>query len=193
VTRFLRQVAAYLPLIDPAELDVVDLVTLIHLRSFAPATYRLLAQSKRMLTGSELLPEEAPFRNILQGRVMRECGDVCDEVQDGIIELFPALHDNSSDVPGSVRAKLDVVSRAVAKRVSAAEYFDRYFLLGLPITDVSDVTAQDGLRAIARGEPSEARMAVEERIHAEDPAAVGAALRKLARFTETDNFLVLQQ
>jgi hypothetical protein len=40
VNRFLGQVAAYLPLIDPAELDLVDLLTLIHLRSFVPSLRR---------------------------------------------------------------------------------------------------------------------------------------------------------
>ena len=36
VGRFLRQAAAYLPMVDPGELDVVDFLALTHLRSFAP-------------------------------------------------------------------------------------------------------------------------------------------------------------
>jgi hypothetical protein len=191
VNRFLRQVNVYLPLIDPAELDLVDLLTLIHLRSFAPATYRLLAQSKRTLTSRELLPPytEAPFRRILRTRVTDECGDVSDEVYAGIVELFPALQDISDGVTESIQAKLELPPREEVKRVSVAEYFDRYFLLGLPITEASDAAVRDALRAIARDEPSEARTAIEDRIHAEEPSAVSAALRKLARFTETDNLL----
>ena len=170
VNRFLRQVAAYLPLIDPAELDLVDLLTLIHLRSFAPATYRLLARSKAALTSAEPAPDL--FREALDRCVQSECGDVRDEVKAAVTGLFPALHDNSGDVTGSIRVKVDFFPRQEAKRVSVAEYFDRYFLLGLAIMDVSDVTARDALRAIACGEPSDARTAIEERIHAEDPAAV---------------------
>jgi hypothetical protein len=187
VNRFLRQVAAYLPLIDPAELDLVDLLTLIHLRSFAPATYRLLARSKAALTSAEPVPDL--FREALDRRVQTECGDVRDEVIAAVNGLFPALQDNSGEATGSIGVAMDFFPRQEAKRVSVAEYFDRYFLLGLAITDVSDATARDALRAIARSEPGDARTAIEERIHAEDPAAASAALRKLARFTETDDFL----
>jgi hypothetical protein len=187
VNRFLRQVAAYLPLIDSAELDLVDLLTLIHLRSFAPATYRLLARSKAALTSNE--PAADLFREALDRCLQGECGDVRDEVKAAVIGLFPALQDNAGHMSGSIRGILDFFPRQEAKRVSVAEYLDRYFLLGLAITDVSDATARDALRAIACGEPSGARTAIEERIHSGDPAAVSAALRKLARFTETDGFL----
>jgi hypothetical protein len=186
VNRFLRQVAVYLPLIDPAELDLVDLLTLIHLRSFAPATYRLLARSKAALTSAGTVP--GLFREALDRCLQGECGDVRDEVRTALTALFPALHDNS-DAPGNVQADLELPSRREGKRVSVAEYFDRYFLLGLAITDIPDAKARDALRAIARGELSESRAAIEKRIHAEDPAAVSAALRKLARFTETGDFL----
>jgi hypothetical protein len=187
VNRFLRQVAAYLPLIDPAELDLVDLLTLIHLRSFAPTTHRLLARSKAALTSAEPAPDL--FRQALDWCIQGECGDVRDEVQAALATLFPALQDNSGNVTSSIRVKMDFFARQKAKRVSVAEYFDRYFLLGLAITDVSDATARDALRAIARGEPSDALTTIEKRIDAEDPAAVSAALQKLARFTETDNLL----
>lgn len=189
IKRFLRQVAAYLPLIDPAELDLVDLLALIHLRSFAPETYRLLARSKATLTSTTELAL-APFREALDRCVQSECGDVREEVQAALTGLFPALQDSSGDVAGNIKAKLGLFPRVEGKRISVAEYFDRYFLLGLAITDVPDVTARDALLAIARDKPSDARTAIEERLDAEDPAAVSVALRKLARFTAaTDNFL----
>lgn len=188
VNRFLRQVAAYLPLIDPDELDLIDLLALIHLRSFAPATYRMLARSKQVLTSSELLDAESSFRMTLYKRVTSECGDAFDEVWAGITELFPVLQENSGETARSIRVKLEVFPREKGKRVSIAEYFDRYFLLGLPITEVSDATAREALHAIASGELCEARTTIEERIHADDPAAVSAALRKLARFTEAGGF-----
>jgi hypothetical protein len=43
VGRFLRQAAAYLPMVDPGELDVVDFLALTHLRSIAHATDRVIA------------------------------------------------------------------------------------------------------------------------------------------------------
>jgi hypothetical protein len=187
VNRFLRQVTAYLPLIDPAELDLVDLLTLIHLRSFAPATYRLLARSKATLTSAQ--PAPALFREALDSYVQSECGDVRDEVQASLAGLFPALQDASDEVARITQAKLDLVSREKHKRVSAAAYFDRYFLLGLPINDIHDVTVRDALHAIANNELNEARTTLEKRIRPDDPAAASAALRKLARLSETDDAL----
>jgi len=67
--------------------------------------------------------------------------------------------------------------------VSAAEYFDRYFLLGLPRNDIADSTARDVLGAIARDELTPARTAAETMIAGEDEAAADAVIRKLARFT----------
>jgi hypothetical protein len=183
VGRFLGQLTAYLPLVDPAELDLVDLLTLVHLRSFAPATYRLLSRSRASLTSTELLPADAPLRETLDERVTSECGDFCAEVHAVLTEVFPVLRDTSGDTGKSIRAKLDIQFREESRRVCVAEYFDRYFLLGLPVTDISDSIAREALHAIARDERNDARTRVEEKLTDEDPAAASIVVRKLTRLT----------
>jgi predicted KAP-like P-loop ATPase len=189
VGRFLGQLTAYLPLIDPAELDLVDLLTLVHLRSFAPATHRLLSRSKALLTSTELLPAGAPLREALDARVNSECGDFCTEVLGVLTEVFPVLRDTSGDADKSIRAKLDIQLREESRRVSVAEYFERYFLLGLPVTDISDSVAREALRAIARDERNDARTRVEEKLADEDPAAASIVVRKLTRLTRAGDVI----
>jgi hypothetical protein len=181
VGRFLRQAAAYLPLVDPGELDVVDFLALTHLRSFAPATYRVIGRSKRLLTTAvtkELEPSGDGFREQVQTLLGQECGDASEYAWNAIQVLFP---DIGSPLPADTSDQ-----REAARRVSAAEYFDRYFLLGLPLNDIADSTARDALRAIARDELTPARTTAETMITGEDGAVADAVIRKLARFTGDD-------
>ena len=182
VGRFLGQAAAYLPMVDPGELDVVDFLALTHLRSFAPATYRLIGRSKRLLTTgatAEAEPSRDEFRERVQELLGQECGEASKYAWNAIQVLFP-------DIGSAVPAADTLDQREAARRVSAAEYFDRYFLLGLPVDDIADSTARDALRAIARDELTPARTTAETMIAGEDAAVANAVIRKLARFTGDD-------
>jgi len=182
VGRFLRQAGAYLPMVDPGELDVVDFLALTHLRSFAPATYRVIARSKRLLTTAATAETESSreeFREQVQELLGQECGDASEYAWNAIQLLFP-------DVGSTLPAPDTPDQREAARRVSAAEYFDRYFLLGLPLNDIADSTARDALRAIARDELTPARTTAETMIAGEDAAVADAVIRKLARFTGDD-------
>lgn len=179
VGRFLRQAAAYLPMVDLGELDVVDFLALTHLRSFAPATYRVIGRSKRLLTTAataEPEPSRDEFRDQAQELLGQECGDASKYAWNAIHALFPRYRQPPprSRHPGQ---------REAARRVSAADYFDRYFLLGLPLDDIADSTACDALRAIARDDLTPARTTAEAMITGQDAAVANAVIRKLARFT----------
>jgi hypothetical protein len=182
VGRFLRQAAAYLPMVDPGELDVVDFLALTHLRSIAPATYRVIGRSKQLLTTAVTAePESAgdEFREQVQELLRQECGDASKYAWNAIQLLFP-------DTGGALAAPGTLEQREADRRVSAADYFDRYFLLGLPLNDIADSTACAALQAIARDELTPARTAAEAMITGHDAAVADAVIRKLARFTGGD-------
>jgi len=182
VGRFLSQAVAYLPMTEPGELDVVDFLALTHLRSLAPTAYHVLARSKEPLTqqpGNAAGESPAAVRELLDKRVRAECGDVSEQVLAVLTELFPAVDDEYLTRLGVT----DWQQRAAARRASVEEYFDRYFLFGLPVGDIADSTARDALIAIARSEPAPALTDVEARITGPDPDAASRVIRKLTRFS----------
>jgi hypothetical protein len=181
VGRFLRQAAAYLPMVDSGELDVVDFLALTHLRSFAPATYRLISNSKQLLTTPATAVSESSrgeFLEQVRKLLGQECGDASKYAWNALRLLFPEMDSAlAADPAGQLQAD---------RRVAAAEYFDRYFLLGVPLNDIADSTARDALRAIALDELTPARTTAETMIAGGDAAVADAVIRKLARFTRDD-------
>jgi len=182
VGRFLRQAVAYLPMTAPGEFDVVDFLALTHLRSLAPGTYQVLSRSKAPLTmqpGNAADPASATVQAQLHERITQECGDISDQVLAAVKELFPAIDDEYLTRLGPV----DWQQRAASRRASVEEYFDRYFLFGLPADDIADSTAREALIAIIRGEQTPALLETEARITGPDPEAANRVIRKLARFS----------
>ena len=182
VGRFLRQAVAYLPMTEPGEFDVVDFLVLTHLRSLAPTAYQVLARSKEPLTpqpGNAAGASSAAVRELLDERVRAECGDVSEQVLAILTELFPAIDDEYLTRLGVA----DWQQRAAARRASVEEYFDRYFLFGLPVGDIADSTAREALIAIAHSEQTPALMEAQARITGPDPDAASRVIRKLTRFS----------
>jgi hypothetical protein len=188
VGRFLRQAVAYLPMTEPGELDVVDFLTLTHVRSLTPGTYQVLARSKEWLTaqpGSNAETTRDTVREQLTGRIGEECGDLSDRVLAAVTELFPAIDDDYLNRLGPV----DWQQRAAARRASVEEYFDRYFLFGLPVGDIADSTAREALAAIAQGEETPALTEVKARITGPDREVASRVIRKLARLSVAPDIL----
>jgi hypothetical protein len=191
IGRFLRQAAAYLPMLDTNELDIIDLLVLAHLRSYAPRTYRLLARSKIKLTPSERdgVPPSS-FQKELNDCIRDECSDLYTPTRDAIDALFPALLGTREPDPDLVDPWRDTAAeREAARRISVSEYFDRYFLLGLPVADISDSRVREALRSIASSEPGDAWAEVEARITGPNPALASATYQKLVRLTKADNII----
>jgi KAP family P-loop domain len=192
IGRFLRQAAAYLPMLDTSELDIVDFLALAHLRSYAPRTYRLLARSKTDLTPStrDRLPPSS-FDKELNDCIRDECGDLYAPTREAVNEMFPALlatlEPGDPDVVDPWRDT--EAEREATRRISVNDYFDRYFLLGLPVADISDTTVGEALRSIARGEPGDVWAKVEAIITGPDPALASATYRKLVRFTKAESII----
>ncbi|GAB1644191.1 P-loop NTPase fold protein [Krasilnikovia sp. MM14-A1259] len=133
VQRYLAQARAYLPLIGEGEVDVVDLLVLIHLRVHFPRLYDQLPSWRGNLTGSLDLaalvaasPEEPnwPARIVAAG----VSADLVQPVQTVLRDLFPAMGGVQVAQPGRVRGC----------RVGNPDYFDRYFAIGIPQDDIPD-------------------------------------------------------
>jgi hypothetical protein len=63
------------------------------------------------------------------------------------------------------------------------EYFDRYFLFGLPADDIADFTACQALTAISQGEETPEFLEVECRATGPDPETASRIIRKLTRLS----------
>ncbi|MDQ2873911.1 MAG: KAP family NTPase [Actinomycetota bacterium] len=180
--RFLRQAVAYLPMPEPGEIDVVDFLALTHLRSLAPATYRLLARSRSLLgvpPSGPVGPPPDAVREAVEKSLAEECADYKDQVFAVIAELFPFL---AGDYLEHLQPA-DWQLRAATRRAAIEEYFDRYFLFGLSADDIADAAVRDALTAIARNEQSPARAKVEAHLTGADPDRADRAVRKLIRFS----------
>jgi hypothetical protein len=183
VGTFLRQASVYLPMADPDEVDVIDFLMLTHLRSVAPATYRFLSHSKPAVTaqpGQGADEKWEPARRRVEKELAAECGEHADQVMTALAEMFPALQEEASRLqPG------EWLEFAAARRVCIEEYFDRYFLFGMPADDIADATALEAVAAICRAEQTPAREAVEAAIAGSDTGQADRLIGKLIRLSSS--------
>jgi len=182
VGRFVRQAIAYLPMLEPGEFDVVDFLTLSHIRTLAPATYRLLARSKRSLVISMTNAAEGPDSQLqeqIKAKLAEECPDYGNILVVVLTGLFPALSDEYQ-----ARCQTEDWSRwAWAKRAAIEEYFDRYFVFGVPADDIADSTVRAALTAIAQDRESPERRQVEALLTGLGRARADRLAAKLTRLS----------
>jgi KAP family P-loop domain len=182
VGRFVRQAFAYLPMLEPGEFDVVDFLTLSHLRTLAPASYRLLARSKRSLVVSMSNAAEGAHSQLqdqIKEKLAQECPDYADILLVVLTDLFPALSDDYQ-----ARCQTEDWSRwARAKRPAIEEYFDRYFVFGVPADDIADSTVRAALTAIAQERESTERRQVEALLTGPDRARADRLAAKITRLS----------
>jgi hypothetical protein len=188
VGRFLRQAVAYLPMLEPGEFDVVDFLALSHLRTLAPATYRLLARSKLSLVVSSASAAEGPDTDLqeqVKKRLAGECPDHVQSVLSVIGDLFPSFSDDYQ----TLYQREDWSRWAIARRAAVEEYFDRYFAFGVPADDIADSTVRDALAAIVGGRHSPARELVEKLFTGPDRARADRLAGKLTRLSSPTGVL----
>lgn len=137
ISRFAAQLRLVLPLHQVGEVDLVDVMLLTLLRLHAPAVFDALGRRKDELTGSRTGAKNFNWRELLDGRVSL---DLEPAVRELIERLFPATRGNSA---GNLPAPC----------VSDPEYFDRYFLQGIPRDDIADHAVR---WAIAQAEDGDA-------------------------------------
>ncbi len=150
VQRFLAQAQAYLPLLDSDEIDVTDLLLLIHLRMYFPELHASLPGWEGELTGrfdpGQLLGSrhERPdwTARISETGVPAHLTVAVRTVLEG---LFPAMGGRTIGW-----------GRPGACRVRDSAYFGRYFVLGIADDDVPDAVVRNALREVVDGAPGSA-------------------------------------
>lgn len=171
IKRFGAQANVYFELVQ-GEVDAADFLILTFLRLEFPSIYIDLRFWKSELVGlSER--SEAPTSRIHWEERFGERGvvgsDSVRQVWEMISELFPAISGGSA---GGGRA-----------RASNPDYFDRYFLFAVPISDVSDKAVERDADLIRSGERVTAPYS--ETFDHDSPAIAKAAIEKAIRITET--------
>ncbi|WP_172172409.1 KAP family NTPase [Brevibacterium sp. CT2-23B] len=136
IDRFIAQLGHHLPLLPPDEIDDEDMQLLILMRVALPDLYAVIPRFRRQLlsgaTGELKRDSQSDFEyEPFDKEVLVELVDVKyrDTARKLIVSLFP-----------KVRLKSESVSYSSVRRQSVqnAEYFDRYFVMGIPDHDVSD-------------------------------------------------------
>jgi hypothetical protein len=145
IRRYLAQVAAYLPLVGPGEVDVVDFLILMAVRQSFPRLFRELPMWKLELTRTA--EHNVSSSNIAWAKRLSNLGvppDLLEQVRDTLILLFPKVDINST---------MATTGRGGSgKQVSDPDYFDRYFAYAVPLHDVPDGLVAAALSQAAVGE-----------------------------------------
>jgi KAP-like P-loop domain-containing protein len=180
VQRYLARLTTYLPLADPAEVDVVDFAILALVQQHFPGVYQELATSREHVTyrftpswepGEGSPPHRA--RSLTAPRanpstlasINAEAGGqpwLADGLRSVLQQIFelPAPDDGDDGT-----ATWEATQQAYRERRAALwDYFPRYFTFGVTETDVADRVVAEGLRAIGAGTDTPARQAVERAI-----------------------------
>jgi hypothetical protein len=147
--RLLAQLRQYLPLLPNGEINSADYILLTFLRIHFPRLYSQLAINKELL----LYGVRDPWRKLSQPERVEElskrvrsltshvAAPEYELARSVLLSLFPALAD------GHRGGSLD--GRAT-RRISDADYFDRYFIYGVPANDVSDLETDAAISGIGR-------------------------------------------
>ncbi|MBE7364196.1 AAA family ATPase [Corynebacterium aurimucosum] len=162
--RFGNQLRATLLQLDPAEVDLIDVLNLQLLQTIYPYVFTRLPHYKKILTREESLSEEDRLyfeKQLIVGvpgidrwierRSIRNLQlsdrdssfSEAEVVVNVLRELFPALNAVQS------------ARRAKAERISDLSHFDRYFTLNIDGDDLSENEAKRVLMDAAKGKDSE--------------------------------------
>ncbi|MBM0276838.1 KAP family P-loop NTPase fold protein [Micromonospora tarensis] len=144
IQRFLAQARAYLPLLEPGEIDVVDLLLLTHLRMHFPNLYKELPGWRAELTGrfNPSRRQKSDRREEDWTERVRAVGvpeKLITPVENVLQSMFPAMGGAT-------------ISRSVGSRgIHDPDYFGRYFSLGISDDDIADATVAQALMEAADG------------------------------------------
>jgi len=158
VKRYCAQIEASYPLVA-AEVDFVDFAIITFLRTFHPGVASMLSAHKEELTGTAIefgnKPSHEQRRETWRERLSRaevSEGDV-GAVVDLLGQLFLPI---KSAIERMEYGSGFFPELAAARRVGSAEYFDRYFHLGIGPDDLPDATVAAALTELLGGSPGEA-------------------------------------
>jgi hypothetical protein len=155
VNKFIGQVEAFLPGVA-AEVDWVDFALLSWIRTLEPALYGNLYSHRDFLLGHgrSFVVDEKTSLEEAADRIEKLIADgqVREPNRPGVLkvlsELFPAVKHMHA------RANVRNASTPAPGRIADANYFDRYFLFGVPADDISDSVVASALVEITNGTAS---------------------------------------
>lgn len=181
VVRLFAQVHHHWPLVKN-EVDLVDLVLLTFLRTSWPNLYNRLPDDGVNLVST--VEGSLRMRNLSQEqsaerwqRLLRDCEvpeSRYDEALELLCELFPGV------ATAIKRSHPDEAHLRNGKRVGSAEYFERYFQLGIPPDDLPDAQVATAVLALADGD-EEGSTWLEQRL----PTNPRLVLSKMRQAAET--------
>lgn len=174
IDRYLAQLRHHLPLIEPEEIDDEDVIVLTLLRTAFPTLYQQLPRwrdrlisgkagaAKTGATGVEYEPFDIePLLEMVPKNSRPDARTL-------LINLFPKLRSGGLSYAASDRG------------ISDTRYFDRYFAMGIPSHDVSDVEVATATADVGHGKPS----ALTALLSQASPERVVLVVDKGRRFTE---------
>lgn len=174
IDRYLAQLRHHLPLVESEEIDDEDVIVLTLLRTAFPALYQQLPRWRdRLLSGhtGEAKPgptgvQYEPFD--IEPLLMTVTRNSQHDARTLLTDLFPKLQPGGLSYASSDR------------RISNSQYFDRYFAMGIPSHDVSDLEVSEATADVGRGQPA----ALKTLLSHPSPDRVVLVVDKGRRFTE---------
>lgn len=149
VVRYVNGLEITYPLVS-SEVDMVDFMGLNLIRTFAPLSYEMIRKNKEMLTGGEtgaferqeankiakeILGRIYNFPSSIEGTEQEKGKELASLVQSTCKVLFPKILSIESNYSYSYDWEREWKQK---KRVCSRDYFDKYFILGTPIHEISD-------------------------------------------------------
>lgn len=172
IKRFGAQLRLVLPLHQPGEIDLVDLILLTLVRMYFPDVYaKLPLHRARLISRTPAFSGSSPTSFDWTGIIDPSRPDSDCEAARGILTvIFPIIQ-----YPGGTEAE--------RPRASHREYFDRYFHQSVPEDDVSDHDVYFALAAAASGNGASLR----ELLTTDVGDRIDTALSKLWSFSVKDD------
>lgn len=151
VVRYINGLEITYPLVS-SEVDMVDFMGLNLIRTFAPLSYEMIRKNKDILTkreagasisktsdklAKEILNRIYNVPSMIEGREkeFEKEGELASLVESTCKALFPKI---SSIIGGFSYSGGGEEEWRQKKRICSQDYFDKYFMLGTPIHDISD-------------------------------------------------------
>jgi hypothetical protein len=136
IARLFTQLRAYLPVVGPQEVDLVDFIVLTYLRVTFPMLYRAVSADQRLLVGAEIdfedtLHREWPGPDALVRFAVPAPATA--RVYAALQRLFPQL-----SAEGTELHVLAAEQRRVDRRASDVDHVGRYFALVPASSDMTD-------------------------------------------------------
>lgn len=163
INRYAAQLRLILPLHRPGEVDLVDVVLLTLIRLHAPHVFESISRSKSLLTSTRSSKEAFDWTPIVGDGVPARSVRA---IQELVARLFPATENRGGAVD--------------PPRVGNADYFDRYFMQGIPDDDVADSTVRFAIDECNKGDSRHLDVLLKT---AKTDAKRGAIIGKLERFS----------